>query len=66
METTKKGDTHFETESLTNLRSDVTVDLAADTNRPAPPAADRDRRLRELEEQLSDLQKEVRRLRQEK
>jgi hypothetical protein len=72
-ETGPMGDTHFEVQSVTNLRTNSQAqnpDLAA-----APPGArpagrrrtaDREQRLRELEEQVQQILQEIQRLRQEK
>jgi hypothetical protein len=73
-ETGPAGDTHFEVQRVTNLRTRDTAenpDLYAapppDRRRVAPGrGADRERRLRDLEDQVEQLQREIRRLRRER
>ncbi|HEY4309665.1 MAG TPA: hypothetical protein VGN12_09470 [Pirellulales bacterium] len=58
-ETTPRGDSHFEVQSLTNLDTDQT---AANDDEPAPPRgprANRDERLRDLQQQLDRIQREI-------
>lgn len=73
-ETGKKGETKLEVSTLTNLRTNKTVE---NPDRPAPAgsaltnplpgkAQDRDARIREIEDQVQQLLKEVQRLRKEK
>jgi hypothetical protein len=74
METTPRGDTHLEVQTLTNLRTKASAEN--DDGPPPPPPgrgravsdrpADREQRLRELEEQVQQLQREIERLRREK
>ena len=73
-ETGPAGDTHFEIQHVTNLRSNSTADnpdfgygppLAPSQVAPDRPA-DREQRLRELEDQVKQLQREIKRLQSEK
>ncbi len=75
-ETGPAGDTHFEVQSVTNLRTNATAenpDLAAAPPPPAPGprgiapsrAADREQRLRDLQDQVEQLRREIERLRRE-
>ena len=77
METGPAGDTHFELQSATNLRTNATT--GDDPARPAPvysaadgstdfaaspqPAENVERRLKALEDQIAQLRDEIRRLR---
>jgi hypothetical protein len=77
METGPAGDTHFEVQSATNLRTNATT--SDDPARPAPvysaadgssdfaaspaPAENVERRLKALEDQIAQLRDEIRRLR---
>ena len=77
METGPVGDTHFEVQSATNLRTNATT--SDDPARPAPvysaadgssdfaaspaPAENVERRLKALEDQIAQLRDEIRRLR---
>ncbi|MBI1917401.1 MAG: OB-fold nucleic acid binding domain-containing protein [Planctomycetes bacterium] len=76
-ETGPAGDTHFEVQSVTNLRNNATAENPdfADGPPPSPPgvrrvapgrSADRDQRLRDLEDQVDQLRREIRRLRRER
>jgi hypothetical protein len=80
-ETGPAGDTHFEVQSVTNLRSNATVenpDYAAGPPPPgprgrvAPPPpppgsfVDREQRLRDLENQVDQLRREIQRLRRDR
>jgi len=75
-ETGPRGDEHFEVQNVTNLGSNARAenpDFAADP--PPPPwrgrrllparGADREQRLRDLEEHLDQLRREIRRLRRD-
>lgn len=64
METGPRGDTHFEVQTLTNLRTEAT----AENDGPPPPGRGRasDRRIREIEEQIDRLQAELDRLRRDR
>ena len=78
-ETGPEGDTHFEVQNLTNLRTNAAAEgeegppppptgVAPDpsTDFDAPPAArgrDLDRQLKQLEDRIAQLQEEIRRLR---
>jgi hypothetical protein len=62
-ETTKKGDEHFEVQSLTNVRTDASADN--DDNAAPPRRADtgsRADRLRQLKQQVERLEREIERL----
>ena len=67
METGPAGDKKLEISSLTNLDTDRTVD---NPDRPAPALNraldEREQRLRALEEQVDQIQREIRRLRNER
>lgn len=76
-ETGPAGDTHFELQSVTNLRTDARADNPDSAiGSPAPlsvqprvapgDTTERDQRLRALEEQISRLQRELERLRRDK
>jgi hypothetical protein len=73
-ETGPKGDTHFEVQSVTNLRSNTKAENPGFANGPPPPppgrgvapAADREQRLRDLEDQVEQLRREIQRLRRER
>jgi hypothetical protein len=74
-ETGPAGDTHFEIQSVTNLRTNATAENPdyADgpplrgARRVAPGrAADRDQRVRALEDQVEQRRREIRRLRRER
>ena len=70
-ETGPAGDTHFEVQSVTNLRTNSTAenpDLIRGPGAPverrgAADTVDRERRLRDLQEQIDRLQREIERLR---
>jgi len=74
METGPAGDTHFEVQSVTNLRTNATAKNPDVANGPPPPGrgtatgrpADREQRLRDLEDQVDKLLQEIQRLRREK
>jgi len=70
METGKKGDTKLEVSSLTNLRTNKTMenpDRPVTAERlPLPQATNREERLRTLEDQLEQISREIQRLRKEK
>lgn len=70
IKTGKKGDTRFEVQSVTNLRSNQTT---ANPDFPLPQRivaplrpADREQRLRDLEDQVEQLRREIQKLRREK
>jgi hypothetical protein len=76
-ETGPKGDTHFEVQSVTNLRTNASADNPDFANGPPPPRPgprrlepppppDREQRLRDLENQVDQLRREIERLRREK
>jgi len=73
-ETGPKGDTHFEVQSVTNLRSDAKAENPDFANGPPPPPSgrgvapptDREQRLRDLEDQVEQLRREIQRLRRER
>ena len=72
-ETGPKGDIHFEVQSVTNLRTNKTAENPDFANDPPPgrgvaPArpADREERLRDLEDQVDQLRRDIQRLRREK
>jgi hypothetical protein len=75
-ETGPAGDTHFEVQNVTNLRTDAEAENPDFANGPPPPppgrgvapgrAADREQRLRDLENQVEQIRREIRRLRREK
>jgi hypothetical protein len=75
-ETGRRGDTHFEVQSVTNLRTNASADnpdfadgppRRPDPRRVAPPPPpDREQRLRDLENQVEQLRREIERLRREK
>ncbi|HZZ82630.1 MAG TPA: hypothetical protein VFE62_29295 [Gemmataceae bacterium] len=72
-ETGKKGETKLEVSTLTNLRTNKTIEnpdrpaSATELRNPVPgKAIDRDARIRELEDQVQQLLREVQRLRKEK
>src|SRR5207244_13335120 len=73
-ETGPAGDTHFEVQSVTNLRTSATAENPGFAAGPPPPppgprgvapgrSADREQRLRDLEDQVDRLQREIQRLR---
>jgi hypothetical protein len=68
MVTGKKGDVKFEVESLTDLTSGQTVDLAGAPARGAVQgeSANREQRVRDLERQLDEIREEIGRLRSRK
>jgi single-stranded DNA-binding protein len=69
METGRRGDTHLEVATVTNLRSNASRDNDGDVRPPrgpraaAAPPADPEQRIRELEQQVQELRREVERLR---
>ena len=76
-ETGPAGDTHFEVRSVTNLRTNATAENPdfADGPPPPPPGprrlamgrpVDREQRLRDLEDQVDQLRREIQRLRRER
>ena len=76
-ETGPAGDTHFEVESVTNLRTNATAENPdfADGPPPPPPGPrrvapgrppNREQRLRDLEDQVDQLRRETQRLRRER
>jgi hypothetical protein len=71
-ETGKKGETKLEISTLTNLRTSKTVENpdrpapAGNLTNPLPGKADRDARIRDLEEQVQQLVNEIQRLRKQK
>ena len=72
-ETGKKGETKLEVSTLSNLRTSKTVENpdrpapAAELRNPLPgKALDRDARIRDLEDQVQQIMKEIQRLRKEK
>jgi hypothetical protein len=67
METGRRGDTHLEVRSVTNLRTNVSRNRG-DEGPPVAAAvpADREQRLRDLERQMEQLRREIERLRREK
>jgi hypothetical protein len=76
-ETGPAGDTHFEVETLTNLRSNARAENPDFANAPPPPPparrgaaparpGEREQRLRDLEDQVEQLRREIQRLRREK
>jgi hypothetical protein len=75
-ETGPAGDTHFEVQSVTNLRSNAKAENPDYANGPPPPppvrgvapgrSADREQRLRDLEDQVEQLRREIQRLRRER
>jgi hypothetical protein len=73
-ETGPAGDTHFEVQSVTNLRTNAMAENIDFANGPRPPGRgaaigpplDREQRLRDLEEQVDRLLQEIQRLRREK
>jgi hypothetical protein len=75
-ETGPAGDTHFEVQSVTNLRTNAMAENPVFASGPVPPPpgrgaaagrpADREQRLRDLEEQVDRLLQEIQRLRREK
>lgn len=75
-ETGPAGDTHFEVQSVTNLRTDAQAENPDFADGPPPPppgrgvapgrAADREQRLRMLEDQMEQMRREIQRLRREK
>jgi hypothetical protein len=72
-ETGPAGDTHFEVQSVTNLRTSATAENPGFAAGPPPGArrvapgrpADREQRLRDLEDQVDQLRREIQRLRRE-
>src|SRR5207249_1335936 len=72
-ETGPAGDTHFEVQRVTNLRTSATAENPDLANGPPPgPSraapvrpADREQRLRDLEDQIDQLRREIQRLRRE-
>jgi len=75
-ETGPAGDTHFEVQSVTNLRSNAKAKNPDFDDGPPPPPpgrgvargqpADREQRLRDLEDQVDQLRQEIQRVRREK
>ena len=76
-ETGPAGDTHFEVQGVTNLRTNAAAENPDFANGPPPPPpgparlapgrfADREQRLRDLENQVEQLQREIQRLRRER
>lgn len=74
-ETGPAGDTHFEVQSVTNLHTSAKAKNQDYANGPPPPppgrgvapsCADREQRLRDLENQVEQLRREIQRLRAEK
>ncbi len=76
-ETAPRGETHFEVQSVTNLRTRTSADNPDFADEPpagrpgprrlaTPPAPDREQRLRDLEHQVDQLRREIERLRREK
>jgi hypothetical protein len=75
-ETGPAGDTHFEVQVVTNLRTDAKAENPDFANGPPPPppgrgvapsrAGDRERRLRGLEDQVEQLRREIQRLRRDR
>jgi hypothetical protein len=76
METGRRGETRFEVQSVTNLRTNASADnpdFALGPQRgpgprraAPPPPPDREQRLRDLENQVDQLRREIERLRREK
>jgi hypothetical protein len=71
METTPRGDTHLEVASVTNERTDASIvndDRPPRGPRRGPAAGreDRDRQLRDLQEQLERIQREIDRLKNDR
>ncbi|HWY87731.1 MAG TPA: hypothetical protein VNX28_13450 [Gemmataceae bacterium] len=71
METGKKGENKFEVSTLTNLRTNRTIENPerpppAAENLPAPRAMDREDRLRALEDQVEQILREIQRLRKKR
>jgi hypothetical protein len=72
------GDTHFEVRSVTNLRTDDTAENPDFANGPPPPPpgprgrvapgrpADREQRLRGLEDQVDQIRREIERLKRDR
>jgi hypothetical protein len=70
------GDTHFEVQSVTNLRSNAQAENPDFVSGPPTPprgrglargrSSDREQRLRDLEEQVDELRREIQRLRRER
>jgi len=73
-ETGPAGDTHFEVQSVTNLRTNSTAENPDFINGPAAVArravaddvADREQRLRDLQNQIDRLQRDIERLRSQR
>ena len=73
-ETGPAGDTHFEVQSVTDLRTNAMAENPDFANGPPPPGrgaaigrpTDREQRLRDLEEQVDRLLQEIQRLRRER
>jgi hypothetical protein len=66
-ETGKKGESKFEVESLTNLTSSRSVDLSGQISQPtATPTTDRQRRIRQLEQELEQIRADLERARSSK
>ena len=73
-ETGPAGDSHFEVQSVTNLRSNDTAENPDFANGPPPGPraaapgrrADREQRLRDLEDQVDQIRREIERLRRER
>src|SRR5438132_1239836 len=75
-ETGPAGDTHFEVQHVTNLRTNAKAENPDFANVPSsqPPrggvalsrASDREQRLQDLEEQIEQLRQEIQRLRRER
>jgi Tfp pilus assembly protein FimV len=73
METGPAGDTHFEIRSVTNLRTNASIDNPDFANAPPAPAGaaarrqgDLEQRVRDLENQVDELRRELQRLQRER
>jgi hypothetical protein len=66
METGRRGDTHLEVRSVTNLRTNESRNREEGAPAAAAAPADREQRLRDLERQMDQLRREIERLRREK